>query len=64
MGASWWRLAHLPHAGGMGDQDAVLMGELEVVRDERNRILAEEMERQAGEQSLKRWRERVRRERG
>jgi len=64
MGASWWRVAHLPRAGGIGDQDAWLWRALTVVRAEMNAVLWRQLREQADDDRLQRWRDRVREERG
>lgn len=64
MGASWWRLAHLPRAGGVEAQDAWLWTALSIVRDEMNRALWARMRVKSGGASLQTWRERVAQERG
>ena len=64
MGASWWRLAHLPRAGGVGDQDAWLWEAIGVVRAATNDVLWGRMRARADDSKLRAWRERVREDRG
>ena len=64
MGASWWRLAHLPRAGGVGEQDAWLWEAIGVVRAETNNVLWTQMRQQADGGKLRQWRDRVREQRG
>ena len=57
---AYWRLAWLPHQGSVSEQDAWLWEALQVLRGERMRILSEAR----GQDELKAWRQRKRREEG
>jgi hypothetical protein len=56
--AAHWRLAWLPHPGSVSEQDAWLWEALQIIRAERMQMLSEAR----GDDELKGWRRRKRRE--
>ena len=57
---AYWRLAWLPHAGSVGEQDAWLWDALRIVKAEQS----SELRAQAQGDELTRWRDRRRRDGG
>ncbi len=55
-GIAYWRRTALPHAGGIGDQDARLLAELDVLRLVHDAIAIEALERAAHEREIVQWR--------